>query len=125
MNQQAMVETLRGPVSADALGRVLIHEHVFIMDVEYSCNYRPDAFSDDTIATAAGRLNALKATGIDTIVDLTVLGIGRHVPNFVRLAPLTDINILVSTWIYTFDERPRRACRLMRSRPERPATGPL
>lgn len=107
MSNTATVETLRGQVAADDLGRVLIHEHVFIMDVEYSCNYRPDAFAEETIAAAAARLNALKATGIDTIVDLTVLGIGRHVPNFVRLAPLTELNIVVSTGIYTFDEVPR------------------
>ena len=79
MTAAATVETLRGPVPADGLGRVLIHEHVFIMDVEYSCNYRPDAFADETIAAAADRLNALKATGIDTIVDLTVLGIGSFI----------------------------------------------
>jgi phosphotriesterase-related protein len=102
----SQVQTLRGPIDSGALGRVLIHEHVFLMDMEYVYNYRTDFFGDDTITNAAARLNALKATGIDTIIDLTVLGLGRHVPSLAKLGPLTDLNIVVSTGAYTFDEVP-------------------
>lgn len=102
----AQVQTLRGPVDSAALGRVLIHEHIFLMDMEYTYNYRPDFFAEQTIADAAARLNALKASGIDTIIDLTVLGLGRHVPSLAKVAPLTDLNIVISTGAYTFDEVP-------------------
>ncbi|RYE70519.1 MAG: phosphotriesterase [Rhizobiaceae bacterium] len=100
------VETLRGPVDTTALGKVLIHEHIFLMDMEYTYNYRPDFFEDQTIADAAARLNALKASGVDTIIDLTVLGLGRHVPSLAKVAPLTDLNIVISTGAYTFDAVP-------------------
>lgn len=100
------VQTARGPIATADLGRVLIHEHVFLMDMEYTFNYRPDFFAADTIANAAARLNALKASGIDTIVDLTVLGLGRHMPSIASVAALTDLNIVVSTGCYTFDEVP-------------------
>lgn len=100
------VQTLRGPVDSGALGRVLIHEHIFLMDMEYTYNYRPDFFAEATIADAAARLNALKASGIDTIIDLTVLGLGRHVPSLAAVAPLTDLNIVISTGAYTFDAVP-------------------
>src|SRR5687767_5175176 len=100
------VETARGPVDTSALGRVLIHEHVFLMNTEYTYNYRPDFFSDETAAKAAARLNALKAAGIDTIIDLTVLGLGRHMPMLAKAAAQTDVNIVVSTGAYTFDEVP-------------------
>lgn len=102
----AQVETIRGPVDTSTLGQVLIHEHVFLMDMEYTVNYRPDFFEDDTIVQAAARLNALKAAGVDTIVDLTVLGLGRHMPSMAKVAPLTDLNIIVSTGLYTFDQVP-------------------
>jgi phosphotriesterase-related protein len=102
----AQVQTLRGPIDSSTLGRVLIHEHIFLMDMEYTYNYRPDFFADETITKAAARLNALKATGIDTIIDLTVLGLGRHVPSLIKVAPLTDLNIVISTGLYTFDEVP-------------------
>lgn len=100
------VQTARGPIDSSGLGRVLIHEHVFLMDMEYTYNYRPDFFEDETVTKAADRLNALKAVGIDTIIDLTVLGLGRHLPMLAKAAARTELNIVVSTGAYTFDEVP-------------------
>jgi phosphotriesterase-related protein len=102
----AQVQTLRGPIDSSAMGRVLIHEHIFLMDMEYTHNYRQDFFEDATIAKAAARLNALKAAGIDTIIDLTVLGLGRHVPSLIKVAAQTELNIIFSTGAYTFDKVP-------------------
>ncbi|MDE2403712.1 MAG: phosphotriesterase [Sphingomonadales bacterium] len=103
----AQVQTVRGPIDAGALGKVLIHEHIFLMDAEYVLNYRPDFFSDKTIDDAVERLNALKASGIDTIVDLTVLGLGRYIPAVAKVAERTDLNIIVSTGVYTFNDVPQ------------------
>ena len=102
----SQVQTVRGAIDSSALGRVLIHEHVFLMDMEYTYNYRPDFFEDETIAKAAARLNELKASGIDTIVDLTVLGLGRHIQSLDKVSRLTDLNIVVATGAYTFDAVP-------------------
>ena len=102
----AQVQTIRGPIETSALGRVLIHEHVFLMNMEYTQNYRPDFFEEPTIARAVARLNALKAAGIGTIIDLTVLGLGRHIPSLAKVAAQTDLNMIVSTGVYTFDEVP-------------------
>ena len=100
------VETARGPIAASELGRTLVHEHVFLMDMEYTTNYRPDFFTPETIAKAAARLNALIEVGIDTIIDLTVLGLGRHIPSLLAVAQQTPINIVLSTGLYTFDALP-------------------
>jgi phosphotriesterase-related protein len=102
----SQLETLRGPIDTSALGRVLIHEHIFLMNMEYTQNYRPDFFEERTIAAAATRLNALKAAGVDSIIDLTVLGLGRHVPSLAQVAARTELNIIASTGAYTFDEVP-------------------
>lgn len=101
-----VVETMRGPLDSGALGRVLMHEHIFLVDFEYVENYRTDWNEDEAVEDAAEKLNALKALGIDTIVDLTVLGLGRHVKRIARVAPKTDLNIIVATGAYTFDEAP-------------------
>jgi phosphotriesterase-related protein len=100
------VQTVRGPVDTSALGRVLVHEHVFLMNLEYTQNYRPDFFEKETVVKAAARLNALKRAGIDTIIDLTVLGLGRHIPSLAKVAAQTEVNMIVSTGAYTFDEVP-------------------
>jgi phosphotriesterase-related protein len=51
-------------------------------------------------------MNGLKAAGIDTIIDLTVLGLGRYVPRIARVAAQTELNIVVATGAYTFDQVP-------------------
>lgn len=102
----SQVQTIRGPIDSSALGRVLVHEHVFLMNAEYTQNYRPDFLEDKTPAAAAAKLNSLKAAGIDTIIDLTVLGLGRHIPALAKVAAQTSVNIIVSTGAYTFDEVP-------------------
>jgi phosphotriesterase-related protein len=101
------VQTAKGPVASSSLGRVLVHEHVFCMDMEYTLNYRPDFVEDEKIAEAAAKLDALKALGVDTIIDLTVLGLGRNVARIAKVAERTDVNIIVATGCYTFDQLPK------------------
>jgi phosphotriesterase-related protein len=101
------VQTAKGPVASGSLGRVLVHEHVFCMDMEYTLNYRPDFVAEEQIAEAANRMNTLKSLGIDTIIDLTVLGLGRNVPLIAKVAERTDVNIIVATGCYTLDDLPK------------------
>jgi phosphotriesterase-related protein len=102
-----IINTANGSIDSGALGRVLVHEHVFCMDMEYTLNYRPDFVVEEQVAEAVRRLDKLKAAGIDTIMDLTVLGLGRNVPLIAQVAKRTSVNIIVATGCYTFDEVPR------------------
>ncbi|TMR07609.1 phosphotriesterase [Nonomuraea turkmeniaca] len=102
-----MPETVRGPV-AD-LGATLMHEHVFGLSPEILWNWPdiPEGWDLETRAReAAGKLDALKAEGVDTIVDLTVIGLGRHIPSVQRVAELTSVNIVAATGLYTYDALP-------------------
>ncbi|MBE1592444.1 phosphotriesterase [Nonomuraea angiospora] len=102
-----MPETVRGPV-AD-LGATLMHEHVFGLSPEILWNWPdiPEGWDLETRAReAAGKLDALKAEGIDTIVDLTVVGLGRYIPAVQRVAELTGVNIVAATGLYTYDALP-------------------
>ncbi len=101
------VETAKGPIDATALGRVLMHEHVFIISPEMQHNVPEDwGNEDDRLADAARRLTALKQSGIDSILDPTALGLGRYIPRIAELARRIDLNILVATGLYTFNELP-------------------
>lgn len=100
------IQTVTGPIDADRLGRVLVHEHIFTGDIEHLLNYGHDFDEEVEVEKAAARMNALKASGIDTIVDLTVLGLGRYVPRIRKVAQHTDLNIIVSTGCYTLGELP-------------------
>lgn len=100
------VETVRGPVDNCALGRVLVHEHVFVLGEEYRQNYQSDWDEDQKVADAVRDLTELKALGIDTILDPTVLGLGRYIPRIQRIAAQVDLNIVVATGVYTYNEVP-------------------
>ena len=103
----ARVETVRGPIDTSELGTTLMHEHVFVLDTEILQNYPEEWGSEDKrVADAVVRLNELKARGVDTIVDLTVIGLGRYIPRIQEIARETAINIVVATGIYTYHEAP-------------------
>jgi phosphotriesterase-related protein len=75
------LNTARGAIDTTDLGVTLMHEHVFIMTTEILQNY-PEAWGDESkrIADPIARLNELKSRGVDTIFDVTVIGLGRHIP---------------------------------------------
>ena len=101
------VNTVRGPIDTGALGVTLMHEHVFVLSTEIMQNY-PEGWGDEErrVADAIARLNELKARGVDSIVDLTVIGLGRYVPRIERVARATDLNIVVATGVYTYNDVP-------------------
>ena len=43
---------------------------------------------------------------MNTIVDLTVIGLGRYIPRIARVAAATDIQIIVATGVYTYNDVP-------------------
>jgi phosphotriesterase-related protein len=101
------VETARGPVDTADLGQTLMHEHVFVLTADVQQNYPAEWGSeDDRVADAVGRLRSLHGLGISTIVDPTVVGLGRYVPRIERIAAQVDINIVVATGIYTYGDVP-------------------
>jgi phosphotriesterase-related protein len=103
----AAVQTVLGPVAASELGRILPHEHIFILDPDIEQNYVIEWGSEEArVAQAVQRLDDLKALGIDTIVDLTVTGLGRYIPRIEQIARQTSVNIVVATGLYTYDKLP-------------------
>jgi len=107
MTGQSEVETVRGAIPTSDLGVTLMHEHVFVLSPEIMANH-PEGWGDekDREDAAVEKLNALKAIGVDTIVDPTVIGIGRYIPRIQRVAARTDLQIVVATGLYTYNDVP-------------------
>lgn len=103
----ATINTVRGPVDTSRLGATLMHEHIFVLSTEILQNY-PGDWGDEQkrVADAIERLNELKARGVDTIVDLTVIGLGRYIPRVEQVAAKTDLNIIAATGVYTYNDIP-------------------
>ena len=102
----ATVHTAAGPIDSADLGKVLVHEHVFIVGEEFRQNYQDDWDEDAKVAEAVRDLSELKELGIDTILDPTVLGLGRYIPRIQRIAEQIDLNIVVATGLYTYNDIP-------------------
>jgi len=103
----ALVNTVRAPIDTAGLGLTLMHEHVFVLSTEIMQNF-PESWGDEDkrVDNAVARLNELKAAGVDSIVDLTVIGLGRYIPRIQRIAAQTELNIIVATGVYTYNDVP-------------------
>lgn len=103
------VETVRGPIGTVDLGVTLMHEHVFVRSVEIADNYpASDAVWDEDarVEDGVGKLQDLAARGVRTLVDPTVINLGRHIPSVMRVAEQVEINIIVATGLCTYDAVP-------------------
>lgn len=102
----ALVNTVGGSIDGAALGVTLMHEHIFVLSPEIE---KTAAEWDEAAeqARAVEKLRELKSEGVDTLVDLTVVGLGRSIPRIVQVAAqVPEINIVVATGVYTYNEVP-------------------
>jgi phosphotriesterase-related protein len=102
----SQVNTVQGPIPGRALGATLMHEHIFVLSPEIE--KRADEWDEAAEqARAVDKLRELKQRGIDTLVDLTVVGLGRYIPRIQAISELVpEINIVVATGVYTYNEVP-------------------
>jgi phosphotriesterase-related protein len=105
------VETVRGPVGLDALGRTLMHEHVFVMQPEpaqaYGAMFGGGYWDEEErVADAIAKLRRLRDGGITTIVEPTAFGLGRNIERIQRINAEVDLNIIVASGVYAFLEMP-------------------
>ena len=101
------INTVKGSIESAQLGTTLMHEHVFILTPEIAQNFPKDwGDEEQRITEAITRMNELKSRGVDSIVDLTVIGLGRYIPRIKRVAEKTGINIIAATGVYTYNDVP-------------------
>jgi phosphotriesterase-related protein len=97
-----MINTVTGPISADELGRTLMHEHVFVEYGTAMQDNRPlGAARPQILATCLDFANQVKACGVTTVVDPTTTDLGRNIPLLVALAEQADLQIVCCTGIYS------------------------
>jgi phosphotriesterase-related protein len=96
----ATIPTAKGTIDTAQLGFTLMHEHVFTRS--------PGVFEawphlwdrDAEIARAVETFKALKAAGVDSIVDLTTVDLGRDVPAVCEVARQVELNIVMCTGVW-------------------------
>lgn len=101
-----MIQTARGPIEADQLGLTLMHEHLCILSDGVAQAFPRTFDREATVAEAVIRVNEAASHGVRSILDLTVLGLGRDIGLIGEVAAQVPVNILVATGAYTFDQLP-------------------
>ncbi|UCD56973.1 MAG: phosphotriesterase-related protein [Candidatus Hydrogenedentota bacterium] len=94
------VQTATGPVDAGRLGFTLGHEHVLIGAGGLKENF---PFLFDHVRTReriVRELKEAKAGGIDTIIDLTTMDLGRDVELFAEVSRASGVHIVVTTGLW-------------------------
>jgi phosphotriesterase-related protein len=94
------VNTIRGPIDSTALGRTLSHEHLTAGAA--GMERVPGLFAvDQAVTRSIEALNRVKATGIDSVIDLTPLDLGRNMELFQRVADAdTGVHVVAATGVY-------------------------
>jgi phosphotriesterase-related protein len=107
-----VIETVRGPVAPEALGRTLAHDHVFILGQETLANFnhrwgKPWWDEETGVANAVAELQRVRDGGFQTMIDPTAVGLGRDIGRIKRINEQVDLNIVVCTGVYAFMELPQ------------------
>ena len=96
----ATIQTATGPLDTADLGATLMHEHVFIKSPGVFEAW-PDLWDREAeVANAVARFRELKAAGIDTIVDLTTVDLGRDAKAVGEVAAQVDLAIVMCTGVW-------------------------
>lgn len=93
-----VVQTVRGPIDAGALGFTLPHEHTCVGSAGL-WQVWPELFGGRSafVAKVVAQLQAAKAEGVDTIVDVTPDDIGRDVRLLEEVSRKSGVHIVACT----------------------------
>ena len=105
----ATIETLNGPLDTAELGTVLMHEHIFNITAEIQIAHPGfNGWDPETAVPKANEeLRRLKEAGVDTIVELSPIGLGRSLELIRPACEGTGLNVVLATGLYTYDVLPR------------------
>ncbi len=105
----ATIDTLDGPLDTSELGTVLMHEHVFNLTAEIQIAHPGFNGWDPEVEVPRARrtLRELKEAGVDTLVELSPIGLGRSLDLIRRACEGTGLNVVLATGLYTYDVLPR------------------
>lgn len=99
------VNTVTGPVDVDQLGPTLMHEHLLIGYPGWEADtLRPGSSRDAMVATCVGKIEAMQAQGVRSMLDPCPNDLGRDVTLAKEVAERTGFNIICATGLYKEDE---------------------
>jgi phosphotriesterase-related protein len=91
------VNGVAGPIDTAQLGFTLMHEHIVLQSVGLRSNW-PEVFDREfVVRRAVAKLGEAKASGVDTIVDLTTADNGRDMPLVAEIVRQAGTQVIATT----------------------------
>jgi phosphotriesterase-related protein len=99
------VNTVLGPVEADAIGKTLMHEHttIFWPGAEITDAFGP---AEAQLESVVDQLEKAKAAGFQTVVDAAPSDLGRHVGVAAEASRRAGVNVICVTGQYSYYTMP-------------------
>ncbi len=102
----AHVQSVAGLLDTSAFGFTLIHEHLRVRSDAVALQW-PHLYDEEReFERAVGQVRAAQDRGVRTIVDPTVLGLGRDIRFTQRVVAATGMQVLAATGLYTYNDLP-------------------
>ena len=98
-----MINCVNGEINSNKLGNTLCHEHI-IIDLSKVRNDNDSKL--DNIDDMIYELLLAKKLGVNSILEMTNIGMGRDVLKLKEISSKTSINIVASTGFYTIPYYP-------------------
>ncbi len=94
------LHTTLGPRTADDLGMILPHEHVFVDLRTWDQPGYGEADAADVIALMVPELHKARDCGVTALVECTPIGVGRRIDILKAVSEAADFPLVVPTGIY-------------------------
>ncbi len=94
------INTVLGALDTENLGMTLMHEHLGTVDANVWKAFPDWLDRDQFIEYAVGQYKKAKERGIDTIVDVTPLDLGRDIGMIEEVSDKSGIQVVACTGIY-------------------------
>ena len=100
----ATINGVLGPIDTADLGFTLMHEHILIANWSMRAAFADWVNVDQAIEDAARELVSAKEAGVNTLVDLTPINIGRDIHIIREVAERAQMQVLAATGLYYTEE---------------------
>ena len=91
------VESVLGPMETSDLGFTLSHEHIVVSSAGIPQIYPEFIQREDSITEAIKVLSEAKEEGLDSIIDVTTLDLGRDINMLAKVSKESGVNIICAT----------------------------
>jgi len=97
---EATIQTVTGPITADQLGRTLMHEHLAVGYPGWESATNEPFDRTEAAKVCIDHIESLKQLGYSTLIDPCPNDLGRDVELMVTVAEATGFNIICATGLY-------------------------